>query len=90
MKSSDPFKVWVSHNALSEGVREVEVITQGHGMVSETAKRPGSFSSRWYMGEGKQWHRTRDGAVTKAEVMRVKRIASLKAQIEKLEALKFQ
>lgn len=36
-----------------------------------------------------EWHRTREGAVAKAEEMRVARIASLEKQIAKLRKLRF-
>lgn len=43
----------------------------------------------YYHGEGKEWHRTRESAVAKAEEMRCKKIDSLKKQIEKLEKKRF-
>ena len=43
----------------------------------------------YYRGQGKQWHLTREAAITRAEEMRVHKIESLKKQITKLENLKF-
>ncbi len=36
------------------------------------------------------WHTTREAAVAQAEQMRIKKIASLKKQIARLEKLKFE
>ena len=50
-------------------------------------------STNWidfYKVQGKQWHLTRESAITRAEYMRVQKIESLKKQITKLENLKFQ
>ncbi len=37
----------------------------------------------------KDWHRTRESAVARAEEMRAAKIASLRKQIAKLEAMRF-
>ncbi len=42
-----------------------------------------------FHGEGKEWHRTWNDAHTRAEVMRLEKIASLRAQIKRLEAMTF-
>ena len=43
----------------------------------------------FFHGEGKEWHRTKEAAIAKAEEMRQKKIAGLKKQIERLEKLEF-
>ena len=53
-------------------------------------KRQGKAWSDCYHGEGKEWHRTKEAALVRAEKMRQKKIASLKKQIEKLERMKFE
>jgi hypothetical protein len=79
-------KVWITKCALTKGIQQKE------GSVSETNKE--SFSevgNSWfsYWGNGREWHTTKESAIAKAEEMRVKKIASLKKQIAKLEKLKF-
>jgi hypothetical protein len=43
-----------------------------------------------FVGEGTEWHRTRAAAVARAKEMRKAKIASLKKQIARLEALKWE
>lgn len=85
MENKPRFKAFITKYALTDGIKEVEVevCDEYPGMV----KGSGLFAL--YHGEGKEWHRTRESAVKKAEEMRVNRIASLKKQITKLEKLKF-
>jgi hypothetical protein len=40
-------------------------------------------------GEGRQWHRTQESALARAESMRKAKIASLRKSIARLEALSF-
>lgn len=75
-------KIWISQYALSEGVIETEGETREISMVRLN-------SGRYVYGEGRNWHRTREGAVARAEEMRKKKISSLRKQLERLEALCF-
>lgn len=78
-------KVWITKYALTKGIFEMEVESQ-----SEDGK--GVYGKVWsdgYHGEGKEWHRTKESAIRRAEEMRQKKIARLKNQIEKLEQMKF-
>lgn len=77
-------KVWITRYALTEGVfeEEVELLEQfpNIGVVKE---RGGYY-------QPPDWHRTREEAVKRAEEMRVKKIASLKRQIDKLSKMRFE
>jgi len=75
-------KIWISQYALSEGVIETEGETREISMVLLN-------SGRYVYGEGRNWHRTREDAVARAEEMRKKKISSLRKQLERLEALCF-
>jgi predicted ATP-grasp superfamily ATP-dependent carboligase len=75
-------KVWITKYALSEGIEEHDVTDCGEGMMLT--------ANRYFHGEGRDWHRTRESAVTKAEKMRKSKIASLRKQIERLEKLAFE
>lgn len=55
-------------------------------MVAETTER--GFLA-YYHGEGREWHRTKEGALAKAEKMRAAKITSLLKQIERLEKMTF-
>lgn len=78
-------KVFVTKYALSNGIEEVEVVeTCVPGLLQNV-----NHSHLHYHTEGKDWHRTMEAAVKKADAMRAKKIASLKKQIAKLENTEF-
>lgn len=84
-------KIWISQYALSEGVIETEGETGVIGIEGETIETSmvRLVSGRYVYGEGKNWHRTREGAVARAEEMRKRKISSLRKQLELLEAMCF-
>lgn len=80
-------KVWITKWALSEGIVEREAqATHVNGMI-------GIIGDSGYMtylhNEGTHWHRSHADAVIRADAMRLKKIASLKQQIKRLENLSF-
>lgn len=75
-------KIWNSKYALTEGLIEQEGEEVGDSMV-----KIGSL--QYLHGEGKEWHRTRESAAARAEVMRKAKIASVRKQLARLEALRF-
>lgn len=78
-------KVWITRYALTTGITEVEAEDCGDDMIRV---REGS-GFLFYHKEGRDWHRTKESAVAKAEEMRQKKITSLKKQIDKLEKMRF-
>ena len=78
-------KVWITKYALTTGVFEItaEITKDGSAYDMHTSL------PTFFHGEGKEWHRTKEAAIAKAEEMRQKKIESLKKQIEKLEQMKF-
>lgn len=79
-------KAWITKYALTSGIIEMEgEITNSGSLYDMNAGFP-----TYYHGEGREWHRTKESAIAKAEEMRQKKIASLKKQIEKLEKMKFE
>ena len=82
--------VFVTKYALTSGIQEVEGEPWDNSpdMFCET-RTSGQYSSNFH-GEGKEWHRTKEGASAKAEAMRTRKIASLKQQITKLQEMKFK
>ncbi len=78
-------KVFITKYALTKGIleKEAEIHDYGH----EIAYVKGEFSS---YSLGKEAFRTREQAMERAEKMRLKKIASLKKQIEALEKMKFK
>lgn len=78
-------KVFITKYALTIGIYEIEAEgTQQSGMISDS-NNPYTY----YHTEGKDWHRTREAAVKRAEEMRTKKIASVKKQLTKLEKMEF-
>lgn len=75
-------KIWNSKYALTEGLIEQDGEEVGDSMV-----KVGSL--QYLHGEGREWHRTRESAVIRAEAMRKAKIASVRKQLARLEALRF-
>ncbi len=84
-------KIWVTKYALTTGIissEAAEICEETPTMIVFPAC--GSVYARYFHGEGKDWHRTKEAAVARAEAMRVAKIASLRKSIAKLEKLKFE
>ena len=80
-------KVWITKYALTRGIIEAEgKLTSYDSMRVVNQDLP--LASRWfYNGE---WYSDKQSAIKKAEEMRQKKIESLKKQIKKLEAMKYE
>lgn len=79
-------KAYITAYALTEGIVEIEAEECGDETIRQTDLPRGC----WYFhGEGREWHRTREGAIEKAGIMRARKIASLEKQLVKLRATKF-
>ena len=76
--------VWISKYALSSG------ITKHDAKIDDKwAVRGDPFSPCVYFRLGRDAHTTEAAAIQAAEAQRVKKIASLKKQIAKLERMRF-
>jgi len=94
MTEEESFRVFITKFALTKGIEERTAypIASDTDYVEIELQSPALRLQGYRVGiagEGKNWHRTREGAVARAEELRNKRIASLKHQIKKLEKLKF-
>ena len=78
-------KVYITKYALSDGIleKEAEECDRFLGMIR-------TDDGAHFHGEGKDWTRTKEAAVARAQEMKTKKIKSLKKQIEKLERMKFE
>lgn len=86
MEYKSAFMVYVTKYALTKGIQErMVMLTTIDDMVGDV-----EHSLICYHGEGRDWHRTRESAVKRAEEMRKKKIASLKRNITKFEKLTFE
>jgi len=81
-------KVWITKYALTKGVYEanVEVSKTSDGVVIHRVT--GCFPL-FFHGEGKDWHRTEDSALARAEKMRSAKLTLLRKQLAAIEALTF-
>lgn len=84
-------KVWITRYVLSEGIKESEAeLCLDVDETGNTIKCKIGLGIEYYFhGEGKNWHKTKESAIKKAEEMRQKEIDSLKKQIQKLEKMRF-
>jgi len=77
---------WVTKYALTDGIKVVDA-TVHHSINSKMISwKEGEYSNNAH---GKDWHRTPEEAVLRAEEMRKAKIESLKKSIKKMESLKF-
>ena len=80
-------KVFVTKYALTQGILEKE------GDIASTCADmlivPGDRFGGYFHGEGKDWHRTLEGAKDRAREMQTLKIISLKKSLKKIEALEF-
>jgi len=84
----EPIRAYVTKYALTKGVLEIdgEVCCDiDDEMFVWTSESGYSMSAH-----GKDWHRTLDEAIKRAEEMRANKIASLKKSIVKLEEMNFK
>ena len=83
-------KVYVTKYALSDGIQEYEDWVVCGDISNDMIQVKSGGSILRFHGEGRDWHRTREGAVKRAEEMRLAKIASLRKQAERLEKKRFR
>lgn len=79
----EQIKAWVTRYALTDGIFVVDGEVCHN--ISSSMLNYGSLKNA----HGKDWHRTPEAALVRAEEMRKAKIASLKKSIAKLEAMVF-
>lgn len=74
-------KVYITKYALTNGIIEAEAeLCNDRGMIVVGR-------TTYYHGEGKEWHRTREPAVERAQLMRDAKLEFLGKKIAKLEKM---
>lgn len=81
-------KVYISKYALTTGIIEIEAEICEN--VSTDMIKDINRKSDYYHGEGKQWHKSKEAAIKKAELMKDKKIAALRKQLESLTKMTFE
>lgn len=82
----ETFRGFLTSHALTDGIVECDLRFLGNGMVEAGYKMYSIYAHV----EGRDWHRTLDGAIKRAEVMKSKKILSLKKSLEKMESMEFK
>lgn len=80
--------VYITKYALTKGIFECRVKECGNGMVVWSSEECGCYN-QYFHTEGKEWHRTKESAIAKANKMRDQKILNLKKNIDKLNAKTF-
>lgn len=85
---NEDIDVYITKYALTTGISHVlaRVVKDTNGQMIEVKM---GVHIVYFHGEGKDWHRTKESAIERADEMRMKKITSLRKQIKKLESLKF-
>ena len=87
-------KVWITKYALTQGIEEIDSNQVKEFEMTDTGylcfRRNGKYSFAIEIYSQKEWYRTKESAIKKAEEMCQKKIASLKKQIEELEGMRFE
>jgi len=82
-------KIWCTKWLFTTGIMELEAIDCGNGMVKVILTDKTYFPYCLH-GEGREWHKTRESAVAKADEMRIKKLMALDKQMKKIAAMKFE
>ena len=87
-------KVWITKYALTQGIEEIDSNQVKEFEMTDAGylcfRRNGKYSYTMEIYSQKDWHRTKELAIKKAEEMCQKKIESLKKQIEELEGMRFE
>lgn len=79
------FTAFITKYALTDGIVEVVV----EDCFNASSAMVGDMNNSLVYYHKPDWHRTREGAVERAEKMRQAKILSVKKQLDKLENMKF-
>ena len=82
-------KVYITKYALTKGILEYQEALWSNSTPNLIEIPTLGFSGYFY-GEGKEWHKSKEAALTRAEEMRKRKIESYQKSIEKLKTLTFQ
>ncbi len=85
---SETFTVWITKYAMSSDIvccTATPSLT-GSGTIHVRVR---NVLDSYFHGEGREWHRTRQAAIARAETMRTEKLASLEKQAAKIRKLDF-
>lgn len=76
-------KFWITKYALTKGVYSID--GEVHPTIGKGQLLVGLHHCGVFHGEGREWHRTREAAVVRANQMRLAKIKSLQKQLAGLQ-----
>lgn len=79
-------KIYITKYALTTGIMEKEGIINPSRHTMAIINTEGGLSEYYH---GKDWYRTHDDAIARANEMRQKKVSCLLKQISKIESIKF-
>jgi hypothetical protein len=83
-------KVYITKYALTEGIIEREDVAYFSDTDRIGVECNYLFKLQYFHGQGKEWHRTKEAAIERAEEMRKMEIEDLKKSIKRLERMNFE
>lgn len=87
-----PMRIWITHNGIIGEIKGADVVSVDTGARTQLVYRhPDGVTLHYYYPhqEGRVWHRTKEDAINRSELMRADRVAELELEIERLRALVF-
>ncbi len=82
-------RIWITKYALTSGI-ESHDNAEIHDVADMVSYGDIGYGFKYAHGEGKEWHRSEESAISRAESMRISKIASLEKSILKLKKLVFK
>jgi hypothetical protein len=78
-------KIFSTKYWFTRGIEELETVGAPYADVARVHENPGSSKCDYdyLVDEGDEWHRTREEAVKRAEVLRARRLGNLRKKMEK-------
>jgi len=81
-------KIWNTRYCLTDGITEHEA-ERFENSELVTIRKIGSGCDMHLHGEGKDWHRSLESAITRANEIKIKKLQSLDKQIKKISDIEF-
>lgn len=82
-------KIWNTKYCLTDGITEHEVVNGYTADMVTIPKTDDSYKVHLH-GEGKEWHRSRESAVSRANEIKIRKLQSLDKQVKKISAIEFK
>ena len=90
MQENIKIKAYVTKYVLTQGILEVDAEICMNVSEDMLSYRGSGGFIEFCHGEGKEWHKTKEEAILRANKLRDTKINNIKKQIKKLEDMKFE